>query len=517
MIIYFCPIGNKIMITDFFKNEERNEPKVVKTDYYEYHSKFLKSKYFKKVYNEVKSELVSNSSRKSCVFMNKECINSFDLYDLPLIEWPKIISSIKNDILIKYAGSKIDYGLVHLYENYKSTIHWHSDKEAMRSHIYSISIGGARQFCMRDKVTKEIIKINLYDGDLFIMKPGCQDKYEHCIKSIKLLNDPRISITFRQIEKPLCYFIYNKLNFTVNLLYDIPVTQQNSIIILKRDQHGIAIGYTGGSESELYKLYDSYISRGKNTSLLKSNLQKAIRRNKKDIALNTALYMIDNNMIVDLLRRLTIITFEDVTLDRYYPTIIWYYIILSKSSLNYQLTNRDVEFIYSYVGLLCDIDRTIAIDDGISDTLPPMEDIVTNTYCASLFLRIQFGGFAGEIKLMNRIMNSILNNKIIIEERKINILSIQFDKCVKFPCIMDCAIDFHCYPKILDFVLGKIDSKNSNHEFSRDKIKYYIWTYDSSLNYRSKNNKKRENEIKIWNTIIEPACASYRRFIKSIK
>ena len=63
--------------------------------------------------------------------------------------------------------------------------HFLSDKEALNSSIYSVSIGGTRKFSIKDKNTKEVISFELEDGDLFIMKPGCQERYEHCIKSIK--------------------------------------------------------------------------------------------------------------------------------------------------------------------------------------------------------------------------------------------------------------------------------------------------------------------------------------------
>jgi alkylated DNA repair dioxygenase AlkB len=113
------------------------------------------------------------------------------------------INEIKNAILTNYSNRfPIDYGLVHYYENRDAIISWHSDKEALKSNVYSISIGGTRCFCLREKNTKKVVSFNLFDGDLFVMKIGCQDKYEHCIKSIHEFNDPRISITFRQLEEP---------------------------------------------------------------------------------------------------------------------------------------------------------------------------------------------------------------------------------------------------------------------------------------------------------------------------
>ena len=186
------------MITDFFK-PKKNQPII--TEYYELHRTFIKRNKFSQLFNEINPFLKINSSRKSCVCVN-DCIKKkFDIYRLPLIDWTPTTNEIRNKILSDYSNQyPIDYGLVHYYNDYTANISWHSDREALKSNIYSISIGGTRRFCLRNKITKEVLTFDLFDGDLFIMKIGCQDEYEHCIKSIKLFNEPRISITFRQIE-----------------------------------------------------------------------------------------------------------------------------------------------------------------------------------------------------------------------------------------------------------------------------------------------------------------------------
>ena len=136
---------------------------------------------------------------------------------MPQISWEEspTISQIKEKIMENHSQNQLDYGLVHLYENEKSVINWHSDKEATKSYIYSISLGEPRKFAMREIGTNKIISFTLLNGDLFIMKPGCQEKYEHCIKSSKNFNKPRISITFRQIETEGCFFILNRKNYQV--------------------------------------------------------------------------------------------------------------------------------------------------------------------------------------------------------------------------------------------------------------------------------------------------------------
>ncbi len=184
------------MITDYFTHKQN--PLI--TEYYELHRQFISRNKFATVYREIHTGIVANASRKSCVCMDARLMETFTIYSLPRIPWTETLGEIKDKILGEHCQEqKIDYGLVHYYHDENATISWHSDKEAMTSNIYSVSIGGTRRFCLRDVVSGELLTFDLFDGDLFIMKVGCQEKYEHCIKSIKMYGKPRISITFRQV------------------------------------------------------------------------------------------------------------------------------------------------------------------------------------------------------------------------------------------------------------------------------------------------------------------------------
>ena len=76
------------MITDFFKSKTET-PKPIINEYFELHRAFVKRNSFIQIYNEVKNTIVKNSSRQSCVCLNKEQINIFKIYNLPLIELDK--------------------------------------------------------------------------------------------------------------------------------------------------------------------------------------------------------------------------------------------------------------------------------------------------------------------------------------------------------------------------------------------------------------------------------------------
>ena len=495
------------MITDYFKPKNNTQPII--TEYYELHRSFIERNKFNKLFGEICPYLEINSSRKSCVCLDDIFKQTFDIYKLPLIDWSFTVNEIRNKILTNYSDLyPIDYGLVHYYSDSNANISWHSDKEALKSNIYSVSIGGTRCFCLRDKMSKKVLTFNLFDGDLFVMKIGCQDKYEHCIKSIKLFNEPRISITFRQIESPTLYYTYYPSEMKIIATEETPYLHNYKKITETREKIIIGIVY-----NETDNIIFSHINcKEICLSLIKSNLQKSVRRKLENIALSSAMEMIVSGNALDLLRRLTIISIEDVCIHKYYCIIVWYYIAISK---NYELTNFDVNFIFSYVKLLCSIDiyyENADNDNFINDY--KLKDLCNNVNCIALYLRLQFGGFNGEKKLINTIIYKLINNKINIcdDELLIN----EHQMCENELDILNCAIDFHCFPKMIDKVLLKIKNDFPKIELTEDDIRNYIWAYDSNINVRINNKKYEFLNADIWINIIKPKCDIYRYHIMKL-
>ncbi len=184
------------LITNYFKNTNLN-PKnsKFKTEYYEYLPRKIKEYKYEDIYNEVKDLLKQSSSRYSCVLSNRE---TTEYSHLNSYFWTPLIEKLKDSIESEF-NIFIDYGLVHLYKDGDSNIAWHSDKEAYNSFVISVSFGGTRKFSLKE-IQNETNKIDfdLYHGDMFIMKNGCQEKYQHAILKASNLNIPRISITFRE-------------------------------------------------------------------------------------------------------------------------------------------------------------------------------------------------------------------------------------------------------------------------------------------------------------------------------
>lgn len=470
------------------------------TEYYELHYSFFDKNKFDELFNETKSHFEINSSRKSCVCLDDSLKKSFNIYKLPLINWTNTIGKIRNKILSEYSNKySIDYGLVHYYHDNIAKIAWHYDKEALKSNIYSVSIGGTRRFCLRDKITKEVLTFDLEDGDLFVMKIGCQDKYEHCIKSIKAFNEPRISITFRQIEISNLYYTYYPSEMKISISETYP--ESNNYQKITDTIEKITIGIVSEEKTSIFKITPKEIG----VSLIKSNIQKAVRRKLENIALCSTMEMIIAGKSVDLLRRLTIISFEDVCINKYYPIIVWYYVALTG---NYELTEYDVSFIFSYVKLLCRIDDFYK-DMSFTFKACKLNDICKNVDCVAIYLRQQFGGFGGEKTLMNRIIYGIMNGQVNVCNDEFQLCEYQTYESLN---ILACAIDFHCFPKMLEKVLSKIKNDNPESELTEDDIKKYIWVYDSNVNVRVKKSDRDYQglDLEMWESVIRPKCRAYR-------
>jgi hypothetical protein len=488
------------MITDYFK-PTTNKGQSIITEYYELHRNFYKRNQLKTIYSEVQSHLQNNSSRKSCVCIDSHLHEQFHLYNLPLIPWTTTCNDIRNQILNQYSNSySIDYGLIHYYHDFHSNIGWHSDREALRSNIYSISIGGTRIFCLRDQQTNDVMKFHLMDGDLFIMKTGCQDKYKHCILSKKEYNNSRISITFRQLEIPILFYTYYPLEKRIQLSEKEPNDGRYKKISETREK--IMIGIINHNDIDDFKINKKELS----LSLIKSNLQKAIRRKKEDVALHSTMELIQSGYALDLLRRLTIISIEDVLINTSYCIIVWYFIALSN---HYVLSNEDVDFIYSYVKYICHIEFICENEDDHPSHYHHygLHNIIQNVDCIALYLRLQYGGFNGEKTLLNKHIHDIMMNQIMIYDNDL-IIEKHRKYNTELP-ILKCSIDFHCFTNMIENVYSKILMEDSNTIITQTDVKNYIWHFDSNVNARIVPKKNGLDES-LWKTVMKPKCDMYR-------
>ena len=455
--------------------------------YYEVHRSYLAHNQFNAVYEEIKHHIQKGSgNRFSGICIRKNDKNT----------WTPHMDQIRTQILASHHG-QIDYALVDYYHDETAFLNWHSMSEATHISIYHISIGHVRRCCLRNKETHHVHTFDLYDGDLFIMKVGYQQRFEHCIKLVKSFHKPCIHISFCQTYMPTCYFIYDPRAYQATTHTN---NNANTHIIYTMKPYTIQFGQHG-SDSELFEPYDTL---NPHIALLASNLQKAIRRQEKEIALHTTMNILYHGGIVQLLRRLSIITWEDVILNVYYPAIVWLFVAISSKS--YQATKHDIVFIYSYVAYLCEIDEVTQYNGTYKKTTP-FAEVCQHTMALSLHIRIQYGGFSSELCGMNDLIRRVLQHDILISQKELTIIP---------PCelvtvhILDAAIDFHCFPSMLKRIQERIPF------LTEESIKKAIWNFDSNINrrIRESNMERCEEEEQQWKEWIQPACTGYRKYIK---
>ena len=236
-------------------------------------------------------------------------------------------------------------------------------------------------------------------------------------------------------------------------------------------------------------------------AILKSHLQKAVRRGKVDEAVATANLMLDRCPI-KLLRRLPIIIIEDVCLNRHFGTLIWLMVYYS-DRLSRCFNNDDGivlkwrwrNLILSQVEHLCkekwqdcinftssfqEIDW-IARINKISQSDTQKVDDCNLIY--AMEIRKLYGGMDGDMHMIDRIVSTWINR---IESLELDNLitpvikdwSKGIPRLTKDNFIIE-AIDFHPCPWILPQIKVKTGIK-----IPIDALKEVMWHSSSSVNYR---------------------------------
>lgn len=118
------------------------------------------------------------------------------------LPWTKELLELKK-IAEQKTGEKFNSCLLNLYHSGEEGMAWHCDGEKdlkKNGAIGSLSFGAERKFVFKNKVTKEIVSIILEHGSLLVMKDTTQSNWLHRLPPTKLINKPRINLTFRTID-----------------------------------------------------------------------------------------------------------------------------------------------------------------------------------------------------------------------------------------------------------------------------------------------------------------------------
>ena len=235
-----------------------------------------------------------------------------------------------------------------------------------------------------------------------------------------------------------------------------------------------------------------------NIHILKSHLQKCIRRKRTENAIKTAKHLIDLDPI-QFLRRLAIIIIEDTTLCECYSTLIW--LLVACSSLNcFTLGINHKEWLLGLVYIVStgvykeyyfeqytsNIFETICNDKNLNEN--------EKSVIFSIGIRISYGGMSGDIKMLKKAIVKFYNRFRKIKEtqknidykkwddyfrKKINTISLDVEPLSKKKWELS-AIDYHCFPKLIEFINRNFD----DDELPEDELKKIIWEKRSSLNFR---------------------------------
>ncbi len=237
-----------------------------------------------------------------------------------------------------------------------------------------------------------------------------------------------------------------------------------------------------------------------NKSLLKSNLQKAVRLGKTNIAVVTAFNLIKIDFI-SFIRRFIIIAIEDVGIPENLDWLVW----LMVSYPNYEINNDIIQYLLLTVISLCEYNKPFnSLNTDKLDNFNPMDYINTKFIC-SLYIRKCFGGMKCDMDLIDSYISTIINNK------KVNVVSIKIHKLVLtrniiLNDIILSAIDHHCYPDMIYSIYNSI-----NRQIDANTIKNIIWIYSSSTNIRkTEDNSEYKDE---WN-LIQNEIYKYQNNIK---
>jgi hypothetical protein len=202
--------------------------------------------------------------------------------------------------------------------------------------------------------------------------------------------------------------------------------------------------------------------------LLKSNLQKAIRRKQTDIAVSTLIAMLTISP-TEVFRRLSVIFIEDVCLMSSISIVVW----LMMCDTDYILKKVDIFLLVNIVMSLCETDKYFADSDDIKEYAGGHREICDqDDAILAVYYRSKYGGLKGDMAMLRRAITYYLEGGDVIETKWTQI--VRFHHKV---LIIPEAIDFHPYPKLL-WDITKVT------RVPRDVVKMTIWNVESGLNVR---------------------------------
>jgi len=207
------------------------------------------------------------------------------------------------------------------------------------------------------------------------------------------------------------------------------------------------------------------------TNLLKSNLQKCIRRMERTKGLLTAQRWLTSDP-GSFLRRWPIILVEDALVTTEFPALIW--LMVAVTSHDYLLTRLDVAFILSTVYFAFSHSQMEEIHKP-EVIFPPFKYLKASPLgVQALWIRAAYGGMEGDRKMLAGFAAAyhevevppFVYDRAYLEGRPLSKAD-----------ILDVSADFHVYPRSLDGPSGVLDIDPGD-------LKAAIWAHASGITHR---------------------------------
>ncbi len=183
--------------------------------------------------------------------------------------------------------------------------------------------------------------------------------------------------------------------------------------------------------------------------LLKSNLQKAIRRRERNAALRTAWWLLCREP-TELLRRLPVIICEDTQIEeRTFLELVW---LMAATSKGYRLMWADAAWVMAAVATALETTGHWNLD--VPGPPLPAGALLRNPLALALHIRIAFGGMKGDQAFMGRLRDRVIAGTLplwmgppVWLEEDIPWLDPDEDILLE-------AVDQHTYPRLGDIIPG---------------------------------------------------------------
>ncbi len=256
----------------------------------------------------------------------------------------------------------------------------------------------------------------------------------------------------------------------------------------------------------------------KNTGLLKSQLQKAIRRGDTQVAVCTAYHYLKLD-IKDFLRRLPIIMLEDTILHNVFPTLIW--LMIAYSTNEFVGNQYVIEYLMGIVYIMSENKLYFKYETTFEKRVLTYYLYEYNkksgdikNMCYALELRKSYGGMNCDMEMLENCAKYLNKNDFMINKNyyvtKIRPISLASISTLSLKEWIIESVDFHCIPDMIEYIIDEYDIFKNREDY----IKGLIWHYSSKKNIRIKDDNKHYKDFLLedWK-MIEPYVKRLQNYL----